>query len=651
MKRRIIISFFCIILAILFSLSGFACKNKNDSGKNGEGNSEQPAAENIVPTDYNEISDYTEGLHIFNKTATEKIFIKEKQTDYVIVIPNEDNETVSTAAAELTALLQEAAGVNMAVYRESALPANSKYISLGDTALSYGVLIDTRINSNGYIIKTSGENIYIKSKGDHGVLWGVYEFLAQTVGYNCVAYNEWSFDADTSNVPLYDLDIVDSPDFELRIANNGCIYNNESLAHKYRFLLPHRDVYLQDSEVEAYHNFFEYIPKRLYESTHDKWYSVDGTQLCLTAHGDKAEYDALVNAVAERMEAVIQKDTMNRMVLTFTQQDINTWCECDHCRALKNKYGTDSASLIMFMNDVVPKVEAWKEVNYPEKDVTYSIFAYQRTLNAPAKKNADGTFSPIDQNVVCHPKMSILYAPLYQELVYGVDQPENKAMYDNIMAWRAVCETFGYWGYTVYYTHTNLMYNCFTAAQDIYKFLLNELNPRWIFDQGQNFAPNHTGFIYFKMYLESQWQWDVNRDYRELKKNFFRSFYREAAEPMMKFYEEYATHMYHVYKEMKQGMTVYSHVKFDDETFPFRMIQQWLGYIEEAKEAVKKYEDENAPLYKILYERINLESISPRYIIWKCHKDKYSTTEWEAFIDAYNRDADMYGIKYDIVDG
>lgn len=645
MRRKFLNSFLCILLTFITATS-FACTGGSGAGIIGGGQEED-----IIPTKYSELPDYKDGIHLFNKTATNGSFIKNKQTDYVIVIPNENNATDYNAAMELVSLLQEAVGINMNLYYESNLPAGSKYISIGNTELSAGIVVDERINSNGYIIKTSGQNIYIKSKGTIGVLWGVYEFLTQTVGYNFVAYDEWSFESNIVDVPLYDFNIIDSPDFESRIANNGCVYNVANLAHKYRWQLPHSEIYMNDAEIPAYHNFFEYVPKATYEKSHGKWYSLDGTQLCFTTRGDKNEYDALVNVVAERMKLLIQSDKNDRKILTFTQEDMGGWCKCTHCKQVENKYKAKSAVVIKFLNDVIPIVEEWREENYPNKDVVYATFAYDTTLDAPAKKNDDGSFSPIDQEVICHPKMAIMIAPYHMDCCFGIDQPENNLYYDSWMAWSSICKTLGYWGYSTYYSHMNVMYNSFTTAQSIYKFLANQTNTIWIFDQGQHDIPNHTSFTYFKMYLQSQWQWDVNRDYRILKENFFDSFYREAAEPMKKFYDEYSTQMYNINKNLQQGKKVDSKIDINDTTFPFQMLQQWLGYIEQAKDAVKKYETENPSLYKKLIDRITIESISPRYIIWKCHENKFSTNDWKIFVESYNHDADMYGINIDIRPG
>jgi hypothetical protein len=266
-----------------------------------------------------------------------------------------------------------------------------------------------------------------------------------------------------------------------------------------------------------------------------------------------------------------------------------------------------------------------------------------RTVNAPAKKNSEGKYEPIDENVICHPKVAVLFAPIYSSLALGIDDKENIALYENIMAWKSVCSNFGYWGYTTYYeSHDgNIMFNSFTTAQSIYKFLLTELNVGWIFDQGQTSHGRHTGFMMFKMYLNSQWQWDVNKDYRVMKENFFRTYYKDAGDIMMKFYDQYSTHIWNIYTQYKEGMGVYSGFT-NGKYFPFQALEQWNNYCEAAFDVIEKYKDTNPDLYKKLYERIDIESFAPRNMMAKWYKGRFSESEWEDFYAEYAKDDDYY---------
>ena len=631
MNRKIFTSFVSILL-VLCTVFTTACRGGGGS---------------VETMNYNDRPAYLKGVHEFNKIDTNKKFIYNKKSDYVIVVPDEISQIISSASTELCLLLAEGAGVEMVVYKESQRPLNAKYISLGDTVVSTqaGVATDSRINSNGYVIKTVSDNIYIKSKADQGVLWGVYEFLTQTIGYNPVANDEWTFNSDNTSVPLYDFDIVDSPDVERRIANNGIIAHDKEGANKYRFLLAHKDVYISGNGINAFHNYFQYVPKATYEVGHPLWYSNCGTQLCLTAHGNQTEYEGLVSVVAEGMKKLIAAEKDNRTVLTFTQEDKFTWCNCPSCAELTSKYGTDAGTAIMFINDVVEQVEPWREVNYPEKEILYTIFAYMKTVGAPAQKNSKGEYEPIDSNVVCNPKVAVLFAPIYDSLALSIEAPQNAGLYENIMAWKSVSSNFGYWGYTTYYEDNDgiIMFNSFTTAKSIYNFLLSELNVKWVYDQGQG-SMSHTGFTMFKMYLNSQWQWDVNRDYRELKENFFKTYFRDAADIMMKFYDEYAMHMWNIYTQYKQGMGVYSGCK-NQKYFPYKVLEQWNNYCEEAYKTIEKYKDTNPTLYKKLYERIDIESFSPRHLMVTWYRGNFSETEWNDFYAEYSRDDDYYGLN------
>ena len=99
----------------------------------------------------------------------------------------------------------------------------------------------------------------------------------------------------------------------------------------------------------AYHNFFATVPPTQYKAEHPEWYSADGRQLCLMT-----DPDGLKEVVVQQMKKYISENP-SANVLSFTQEDVNLWCNNGISNELKETYGTNAAEMIIFLNLVGEK--------------------------------------------------------------------------------------------------------------------------------------------------------------------------------------------------------------------------------------------------------------------------------------------------------
>ena len=603
---------------------------------------EDPSSSGL--TSFTEMGEYSGGIHEYGVTKKSSYIFSNNTSQYKIIIPSQCDNIIREAANEFSELFGEATGYTFEVLEDDEISAGDKYISLGSTlyAEENNVAIDSRLNSQGFVIKTVGDNIYVVG-GNYGVLWGVYELLSQLVGYEFIAYDTWIFAEDTGSVNLYDFNIVDNPDFEIRLANYGINYTDAAMAHRYRELRPHTEVYLAGDK--PYHNYFTFIPKEKHLEAHPEWYSTDGTQLCLTARGDPDEYEALLKEMVNVVKAEIDKDA-NKKIITITQEDVNAWCKCDTCLANYNKYGTNAATSIMFINDVADRVKAWLDKERGGREVIISLFAYQATEQAPAVKDKDGKYVAIDEKVVCRDNVAVLYAPIYASLTNGFEQENNKNTLEIIKAWAACCKKFGYWGYTTNFTNYLIPYNSFSAAQSIYKCLLENFEPIWIFDQGQYDNSNSTGFTHFKMYLQKEWMWDVNADYYEMKDIFFKEYFLDASDIMVKLYDEVTAHLYYLQSEMNAGAGIFE-VLDEQKYWPVQLLKQWVRYGKQAllaAEAMRGKENiSDADVDKTL-DHIRLETISYRYLLLNLYSGSLSQSEYDNMVRELKKDVADLGV-------
>ena len=148
----------CLFLASTFVLSACTEKEVKSSGQ----------------LEYSEAKTYEYGVHSFDKSLTSDYLVQNGKSDYVILIPDGIDATISNAANELQALFYEATGATLNIVSDSQVDNAAKVISLGNTqkaATNKISVDDLGLNTHGYIIKTVDESVYIK---DGGSSFGVH---------------------------------------------------------------------------------------------------------------------------------------------------------------------------------------------------------------------------------------------------------------------------------------------------------------------------------------------------------------------------------------------------------------------------------------------------------------------------------------------
>lgn len=644
MKRKIAIVW-AFVLAVVCAFS--ACGSRKSS------------AEKHRDTPYNERGEYTGGTHIFNVRERDNAYIlKDGATEYKILVSAQAKKEELSAASEFMTLFAEATGVTLRMTTDASVDENAKYIAFGENALATknGVNTTAAVKGNGYIIKTAGNSVFVKGGNSVGTLFGAYELLNQMFGYMCYAVDCHYIDTGVRNVKLCDYDIFDNPDIDQRLANYGVIYNDASLAHKLRFQPQYAEVYM--NPLRAFHNTMglkdgqsgngegttAYLPPYKHEKDHPKWYANDGKQLCYTAHGDKAEFDAMVDATAEAMKPYIIAEP-EKSIISVSQEDNYSWCGCDACTALKEKYnGADSAGNLIFVNAVAEKIEKWLDKEQNGRKVTVATFAYYKTEVPPARKNADGKWEPIDGAVVARDNVAVLYAPLaLMEFNHSLEDEENRAVLDILDGWSACSKHIAVWNYQTHFQSYFMPYNTYAACQEQYKKYI-DMGALWIFDQGQQNNGNSTHFSMFKIYLNSQWGWDINRDYNTLADNFFTHYFGKRDGAMRKLYEEVRTWLVHLDNEGLAGRC--SDTADSAEYWPHRLVAGWLELVDEAYAEIEPLRQSDPEKYELYARHVKLESMMPRYMAISYHAGTYSSGTLETMRREFAADCGELNITH-----
>ena len=599
MKKRIVS---LILLAAICCMPLAAC---------GKGPAEDPVDEN----------------HKSEILETETDFVKDGETEYKIVLSAQPTPFEENAAKELTFYLKEATGARIETVRENEISytEEGKFLLLGKTEaaalnLDYSV---AALTSQGFRITTRGNSLFLVGGGDFGTLFAVYELLAQYVGWDSIAADEVIY-TTSSDLKFKKVEMTEVPDFEYRVSGNVSTYNDDSIAWRFRFIRAYGNGFMT-VKGRLYHNAFNYLPPDVYndpaltETYHPDWFSVKDQkttkdlQLCYTAHGNPTEFNAMTDTVLETLYETVMRNPYIDNV-QFSLEDNLKWCACKACSDEKLKYGTDSAVVIKFCNNLHRRLQERLAAEHVDRKINLVFYAYHATLEAPVVQNADGSYSPVDEDVVCDDGVYVFYAPVYARYVDGFSEESNRTYQELMKQWGVISKEIYLWIYGTNYNNYLIPYNTFNSMQDTYRFA-KENKVRYLFEEGQHYGttPRPGGFTYLKEYLSSKLMWNVNADTGELTDKFFRYYFRDAAPAMREYFDELRLNFEYNEKNVGMGGGIYENV-LETKYWREGALLHWLDLIEEAYDAIEPLEQTDKELYEKLKSRILIESIAPRYL-------------------------------------
>ncbi|MDR3216473.1 MAG: DUF4838 domain-containing protein [Clostridiaceae bacterium] len=609
------------------------------------------------------------GTHVDNSKPTDKFIMENGATDYKIVIRapavgNGDYWMLERIAAlELARFFEEATGVVLPIVKDDAVQYSddATYISIGKNLVldGSGIVVDySQLKGGGFRIVTKGKSVFLTG-GDAGTtgeeagfVYAVYEFLYKVFDLDFFFTDSYSINKNVTNIPLMDYDINEVPDIEYRATNYSFVDNQYNRnwdwynfnLYRYRQIRSNQ-LLLGVGEIgNIWHNSFEYVGAKTTPipgwfgyvdatdpvmQAHPKWFSIDktnsglgpdwshvdrrpnglydGTQLCYNAQGDEDERDALLQASFNTLKiSLINSPKKN--IVTYTIQDIDSFCDCDACHAVKEQYGANSASVILFCNDLNRIVKEWfkTEEGIPyARDLEIVFFAYQSTVDAPTKGN-----------IKCDDGVSVFYAPINADFTRSLNDPANATTKNTIEAWAKVSDKIFLWTYSTNFSNYFTIYDTFDSMQDTYK-LAFEHNAVYLFDQAQVNQANYvTSWETLKAYLTAKLAWNVNADVDALTDRFFAGYFGEAAPQMRQYFDDMRLHMNTLKNTTDYGGTTsIAQNTVTAKYFPKDVLMRWKGYAEGAIAALEPIRLSDPERYASLYDHIVNERLSVLYML------------------------------------
>jgi hypothetical protein len=429
------------------------------------------------------------------------------------------------------------------------------------------------LGDEGFVIKTAGGHIVIAGGRPRGTLYGVYEFLERlgcrfftpTCEKIPSAYDIGVPELDVAQKPVLEYRehcyrfYYDYPEFAVKSRVNG---NNCRLDEKLGGHMPYK---------WFVHSFNRILSPEEHFAEHPEYFSlVNGerlaeyTQLCLT------NPDVLRIAV-EKVKSAL-RESPEAKIISVSQNDWGNHCECENCRAIDEREGAKSGSLIAFVNAVAEAVEE----EFP--DVIIDTLAYQQTRPAPKylrpRYNVCVRLCTIE-NCLVHPFDTCDH----QDRKVLLSDGGASGFASDMKNWAAVCDKLYVWNYVTCFAHYCMPFPNWNVLQNHVRFMVGN-NLKGLFQQGNFSRGDGLDLNEMRAYVITKLLWDPEADVARHMREFAEYFYGAAAGYILEYVETLTG------KVEKDNIHVCFNDNCDKDYLTDEMLDKYDALLKSATEAV-----------------------------------------------------------------
>lgn len=422
------------------------------------------------------------------------------------------------AATELADTLKQMTGATFAV-REMASDAPDGAIIIGQGPLAAALFPEIRLETFGgeqAVIRTRGNRLLLAGGRPRGTLYAVYRFLQDQCGVRW--WTPWaSHIPRKATLSIPDLSIQTRPAFESRDPFWFPAFDGDWAARDFANGQTARLTGAMGGKIEYrgfVHTFYPLVPPDKHFAAHPEWYSllngkrtVEGGQLCTTN-------PQLRDFIVERVRKWI-RESPGASIVSVSQNDWHGACQCERCKAVDEREGSHSGTMLALANYVAGKIGP----EFPH--VAIDTLAYQYTRKAPK------TLKPL-------PNVIVRLCSIECNFAAPLDDPSNKAFADDLRAWSKLSDRLYIWDYTTNFAHYAQPHpNWFSLGPNVRFF--QQHGAKGLFEQGA--YQSHGGEMSeMRAWVLARLLWNPALDDRKLIDEFLDGYYgKSAARPIRKY--------------------------------------------------------------------------------------------------------------------
>ncbi len=564
--------------------------------------------------------------------------VKDGVSEYTILTPEELDDNLKVAVADLQYGIEETCGYKMpttTVYDE-----NKKYLSIGKTALyeaNKEQIVGDGLGPDELRVLTVGDDVIMAGETNRAACYAVYDFMEVSFDFKWYTYED-AYIKKSSDIQLLSLDLNAEPELLLRDMFQGPYYYTDLSMYKrcerdrrMRFSYTSEDLYFSSG-----HNMIgseeAILYKLKYVDEHPEWYSrpdknlgFDGVgQLCLTNEEMTQEFIRRVK------EIIVEKWNGERSVFFIGMADDENYCECENCNALLAETGAQAGNFIVFANKVARAInDEWIETVYPGHKITFGMFAYLHNLYPPVRK-VDGKYVPTCDKVIMDENMYVSYAPLLNDFTYSWNDPRNTVISDMLAQWETVS------GGRIVARGYNI--NCVGYGWLPFNDLLTMGgNYQMVAERGYIGYVEEGGTAYeypcmqkLKNYISSQLWWDADSgSVDELAYEFIDFYYAPVAEEFKAYYRALKQFQIYQVEKLNLRVVIMNSSYGNAEYWPYDFLMEFDEMVEGMLKKIESLKTVDMELYQKYFDRINVEKVWLNFALCNYYKQYFSDSDFK----------------------
>lgn len=364
------------------------------------------------------------------------------------------------------------------------------------------------------LLASSGRSFVVAGGRPRGTVYAVNRLL------NSLGVRWWTPWATQiphlANLVLKDQHRTETPVFEYRDPYWFHSFDADWAVHNYDNGFNTRIAEDRGGKVEYdgfVHTYFPLVPPNTFFKTHPEWYSLingkrtaENAQLCTTN-------PELRDFVVEQIRQKLRNNSLARIV-SVSQNDCYRPCQCDNCRALAKREGSDSALVLDLANYVGEKIE--KE--FPL--VAVDTLAYQWSRKPPLSMRP-------------RPNVIVRLCSIECSFSWALDEKANESFSKDVDGWSKLANRLYIWDYcTDFANYIQPQPDYFTFGRTL-RFLSSH-GAKGLFEEG---AYQSTGadMAELKAWALAQLMWNPNQDDDALVHEFLTGYYGDSAAPIYRY--------------------------------------------------------------------------------------------------------------------
>lgn len=583
-------------------------------------------------------------------------FIKDRKTEYSVLLPASPTKSERFAAAELALFFERSSGINISIVTEDRYKEGNKYFSVGDTRLFKNSSIRLsagKLSTDGCKVVTVGQNVFLNASCESGKIYAVYEFLSVAFNFCVYAQDEIYIEKKT-DLAFFPINLTSIPSFSGRDVHNYVLFNDPLFATRLRLNGVRTPFTEEQGEGSAWskklwaHTTFMILPPDIYKEEHPLWYSDDGTQLCFAKALDKTkEGRAMFAQFVHNLKEFITAEHSARYFM-IGQEDIGTTCKRDISVAANRRYGGENANcsgtLVVFVNKVARSIRKWLKSEFPARADTVKlvIFAYQKTMLPPVTFCPETNSYRFVKEVIPEKNVVVRFAPLSNAYSRDfLDERMNPSARIALLGWSALGAQISVWNYDIGFgAYEFPMYNLH-VLQSNYR-IFQKFGVVDLLVQGAR-ETAATPLCALRNFLHARLLWDAGADVHALIVDFCEHYFGSLAKQMMEYIEFVNAH----YKimEVTKGYVAYAGAwESRDSAIPKFYPKEFL--IAALNLFGKMYADLDSVKDEKIMRRIKAEELSPRFMLLFLYRQDYLPHERREMIESFAKDAHEQGLLH-----